>query len=625
MKQFDATSFGRSYEDTTMQILQTPHGFVPAGEVNTLQPPFGDCRWVPANVANNTPDHWNECWKNQIQAEWREKKLDPVYKRILELVPPGLKVVDFGGGVGILGQRLKEQKGCSVCIWEHNDTAIKAAIDRGLEAKKVHLEQWSNIDEAFKSIEEHLLVSTEVLEHLSWSTRRRIYRMANSQALGLIASVPHDRLGPEEESEHTIRWTALEFLNELRETFGEDARVEVLGPFMIGIAGQVAHKPYKLSVTFPARDEAADIGETLASFRGIADEIVVGIDPRTKDNTVEIVEKYAEKWFYLENPEGPSNDRVPSGGVHFAHIRNQCIDHCVGDWIFMTEAHESLAAGIDALLYLDKVMPKASRVGYVLRQGQGDQWAFPWLFRRHSDLRFKRSTHNILDMPTNELCVKMPQVITSHRRVHKRALERRDQRAKQNRYTLLRDWLVEENQTSLHYLGSETRDFNPEKAIERFLEFLAVNHNGIMRYHTRLLLAKEYAKLGRLEEAKVTLYGGSQEDWTRIEHWMWLGDIAIEEKNWEQAIQFFLYASTRIGNMPFTLWWIDLDSYTYLPAMKLAECYTELGEYDKALYWARRVEELLPAGASEKILSEIRGNIERLEKANGKSAESKQS
>jgi hypothetical protein len=581
------------------------------------------------NRSKNSPEHWDRCWRDPAQAEWRAKVLANVYARIVQLVPPATPVIDLGGGVGTLAQMLIDERGCACWVFEHNDAAVNAVRARGLHAVKVDLER-DELSTTGDGVHKGHWLATEVLEHLSYEARCKIYRLASGGG-GLLASVPNNRLGPDEEPEHTVKFTALSFLTELREVFGDDCRVECIDGFLLGVAGPLAHKPYRLSVCFPARDEAADVELTLASFRAIADEMVIGVDPRSKDATAEVAARYAEKVFVLDEPEGPAEDRVQPGGVHFAWIRNQCIDRCTGDWVFMTEAHEGLVEGVDPLLGLDKVVPDASRVVYVLRTGTSEkvnvktgetttvlreQWAFPWLFRRAPDLRFRRSTHNVLDTPEGELCVRMPQVKTLHRRATKRAVERREQRAKQNRHALLKDWLVEGTQTSLLYLGSEWRDFNPAKAVERFEEFLAVRRNGEQRYHVRLLLAKEYVIADREEDARVVLHGADGDDWTRVEHWVWLGDIAHKNERWDEAIQFYLYAATRIGNPPFTLWWIDLGVYGYIPAMRLAECYAVLGKFDEALTWARKVEALFPDGSDESALAEIRGNIEQLEKCN---------
>jgi tetratricopeptide (TPR) repeat protein len=287
---------------------------------------------------------------------------------------------------------------------------------------------------------------------------------------------------------------------------------------------------------------------------------------------------------------------------------------CSGEWIFMTEAHERLVSGQETLLALDRAMPRGAKLGYVVRTGNGQAWAFPWLTRNEPTIRYKRKTHNIVDFPEGSLGVRMPSVRTLHERHHDREMARKKQRGVQNRKTLLEDWVVNENQASLHYLGAEWREHDEKKAIERFEEFLALpSKNGPMRYHTRLMLAKSYARAGRKEDSRKILLGAAGDDWSRIEHWMWLGDLARESGDHEEALQFYRYAATGINEPPFAVWWIDEATYTYLPAQRLAMTYAELGRNEDALFWARRVRELLPQNAPAEALDEVAANIKILE------------
>jgi len=316
--------------------------------------------------AANARDLWDGIWKREGEDSWRQHALERVYKRITKLLSKGTgrgltygPVYDVGGGAGLLAAQIAA-KGLWTVVWDHSESALRIAQDAGIETLNVDLEAEANPPRFLVAESHPAVVATEVLEHLSDRARRRLLAAASEEAGCAIFSVPNNRLGPDEEPQHTIKWTALEFLTLLREFWGKRCRVEVMGPFLLGVCGDLADKPYTLSVTFPARDEAADIEATLASFRGIADEMVIGIDYRTKDNTEEIARRYAEKVFIIDDPQGPPDDQAPQ--VHFSHCRNRCIRECSGDWIFMTEAHERLGKGQDILLHLDEALPERRRV-----------------------------------------------------------------------------------------------------------------------------------------------------------------------------------------------------------------------------------------------------------------------
>jgi glycosyltransferase involved in cell wall biosynthesis/2-polyprenyl-3-methyl-5-hydroxy-6-metoxy-1,4-benzoquinol methylase len=560
----------------------------------------------------NAPDLWDRAWAKESEAEWRRVALSRVYERILRLLgrDPGA-VADVGGGVGTLAAMVKDIGG-EPTVLDHSQKALAIALRRGVPGYCCDLnEHWSypyHVD---------AILCTEVLEHLHPGPREHVYYLTKFAGRGLF-SVPNNRLGPEEEPQHTRKWTAKEFLDELREHF-EYARVEVLGPYLLGVVGDLARKPFTLSVCLPARDEEEDIAATLASFRGVADQLVVGVDHRTKDRTREIAAEYADEVFDIDDPTGPDDDGVPSTGVHFAHVRNRCMDRCRGDWIFMTEAHERLGTGEDVLLGLHKVMPPEALVGFVFREGNRQRWAFPWLSRNHPAIRYKRATHNVLDYPAGANCVRLPQITTLHDRVHAKDVERHGQRKVQNRTTLLADFLESGNENSLHYLGAEWREHSGDKAIERFREYLALpTRNGPQRYHTRILLAKELLKRGGdgdAKEAREALLGCAADDWSRTEHWIWLGDLAFEAEQFEEALAWYRYAGTTAGEPPFTLWWIDLSHYAWIPAQRLAMTFARLGRGQDALAWARRVVDLMPDDSPAAALDEARRNVQQLQEA----------
>lgn len=603
----------------------------------------------------NRADLWDKLWSDVGQEEWRAKAMSRVYDRICSVIGAitargehGVSVTDIGGGTGVLASLIVER--CplvgrngsgNMLVVDGSSVALEAAKGRGLETLQLDLEDEPQV--VLLDTERDVFVSTECIEHLSEATRESLLEILQMNAgAGVILSVPNNRLGPDEEPQHTVKFTAIEFKRWLEGFFCDhnaetgNVRVEVLGPYLLAFCGPIAAKSFSLSATLPVRDEGHDLEPTLASLRGVADQLVVGVDPRTKDNTFEVASAYADEVFYLENPEGPPtgheaedcpvcggdcHEYMGPEGINFAWARNQCIDRCTGEWIFMTEGHERLAEGVDVLLSLDYVVPKQARVGFVLRQGNGQQWAFPWLFQNAPDIRFKRPVHNVLDFPEGTYCVTLAQVKTLHDRHHERGASRAKQRKAQNRSALLDDWLSRKSEASLFYLGQEWRDIDKNKAKERLEQFLQVSNNGVQKYQARLILGKEYMLAGDLKNAKRVLHGCTADDWSRCEHFVWLGDVAVHENEFDKARRFYTLAATGIGDPPITVWWIDLMYYSYLPAQRLAMVCGELGRHEEALVWCRRVLELLPTDAPAEAFAEARANITICEGALGMRAE----
>lgn len=572
----------------------------------------------------NSVANWNQLWSEEGLGSWRKEAMSRTYNRISSLLGDSdgegatAKVTDLGGGVGFLAKKL-QAKGFLPTVVEHSLAAIRHCAESGITTQLLDLVENPT---GWTSDQNQVVVATECIEHFPESARSEMLRKIQEVSSVAFFSVPNNRLGPDEEPQHTIKWTAIEFKRYLESFWGKrHVRVEVLGPYLLGVCTKKA-KPFTLSVCFPARDEAADIETCLASFMGVADEMIIGIDPRTKDDTFEIASRYADEVFMLEDPEGlTQEDPSPKGGVHFSWIRNQCADKCTSDWIFMTEAHERLWKGQDTLLEL-QVIPDHANVGFVFRngghKGRRERWAFPWLYR-NGTARFKRNTHNVLDYPAGTYCIRLPQVNTLHERHEDAELARKNQRKIQNRLTLLDDWLVNDNSNSLFYLAQELRgisQLSDLKSIQRFEQFLASNNgNGEARYQSRLMLAKLYLQQNDKGSARSILMGAASDDWSRVEHWVWLGDLAFEDGQIEQAYQFYLYASTRINNPPFTLWWIDMAMYGHIPAQRLAMTCAELGMLPGSLHWAQRVLETLPEDALSGAFEEAENNIHLLKEA----------
>jgi len=617
----------------------------------------------------NEPDLWDRLWDKGETADWRRAALSQVYTRIEREMPEGAaRVVDLGGGQGDLAVIL-QGAGLELEVWDSSPRALEKAAEAGIvTTRRLDLEDSRERREAFDSLDPAglVIVSTEVLEHLSREARADILGRVAELAgeLGAFVSVPNARLDPEEEDQHTIAFDAITFAAELREAFGDrSVRVAALGPFLLGFCGAMARKAFTLSMCLPVRDEEADIEKVLASFREVADEIVVGIDPRTADGTEAIVRRYADVVFELEDPAAqeeatraelaafdPHHDHttLPPDGVHFSHVRNQTMRRCSSDYIFMTEGHERLIAGRHFLLHLDRIITAAGdkpEVFSVARQGNRQQWAFPWLCANDpARIHYVRPVHNTLNFPKDAIVVALPGIVTLHERDHDNALARATQRQAQNRETLLDDWERSGNANSLFYLGQEVRREDPEKAAEYLETFLAQNEGtGLARYQARLMVAKIHAGTFRRMRARATdkaaelgeeerealaaeadeleertrliLMDASRDDWTRTEHWIWLGDLAFGSDQLEQALMFYRYAGTLVGAPPFGPWWIDMDLYSFLPAQRLAMVYGHLGRGLEAVEWARKVVETLPENAPAWAFEEARGNLRQLEEA----------
>jgi glycosyltransferase involved in cell wall biosynthesis/SAM-dependent methyltransferase len=87
-----------------------------------------------------------------------------------------------------------------------------------------------------------------------------------------------------------------------------------------------------LSVCIIAKDAQFTLGKTLGSIKDIADEIIIGIDKTTTDDTESVAKKFGAKVIYI--------DPVLESGFDIA--RNQTINLATMDWILWLDSDETL-------------------------------------------------------------------------------------------------------------------------------------------------------------------------------------------------------------------------------------------------------------------------------------------
>lgn len=87
-----------------------------------------------------------------------------------------------------------------------------------------------------------------------------------------------------------------------------------------------------LSVCIIARNAEHTLGKTLGKVAGIADEIIVGIDETTTDETERVARKFGAQTFTIKSPLE----------IGFDEARNLTIERATMDWILWLDADESL-------------------------------------------------------------------------------------------------------------------------------------------------------------------------------------------------------------------------------------------------------------------------------------------
>lgn len=139
-----------------------------------------------------------------------------------------------------------------------------------------------------------------------------------------------------------------------------------------------------ISVAMIVKNEEVMLEKALKSVRGV-DEIVI-CDTGSTDKTVEIAKRYTDKVF----TDYKWND-------NFAEARNYSIDKCMGDWILILDADNTLDTPIEEIKKLLDTPADALSCACVDKGDSKKIHYLPLVFRNKPSIRFKGAIHNYLN------------------------------------------------------------------------------------------------------------------------------------------------------------------------------------------------------------------------------------
>lgn len=146
----------------------------------------------------NTKEHWDTVWAREKEIKRNCRLYPQSFAKIVSLIPPQKEVVDIGCGIGVLMERLKNEKQCKVFGIDISEEAIKTLTDKNLpgivsKVPPVPLPSYSF----------EIAVATEILEHLNnpQFLLKEMIRLVKPSGF-LIITVPDQGIDPATEREH---------------------------------------------------------------------------------------------------------------------------------------------------------------------------------------------------------------------------------------------------------------------------------------------------------------------------------------------------------------------------------------------------------------------------------------
>jgi SAM-dependent methyltransferase len=166
----------------------------------------------------NTARHWDSAWERHGMGGFRATGEAPgLRQRIVELVPPGARVLDIGCGIGEILSMLRQTRQCRCAGMDISPAAIRKLLLAGIEGKVSALPEVPFPSASFDAV-----LCTETLEHVSNVNRSlaEIRRVLKPGGL-FLASVPNGENDRDEAHVHRFHQRDLERL--LRREFEIDS------------------------------------------------------------------------------------------------------------------------------------------------------------------------------------------------------------------------------------------------------------------------------------------------------------------------------------------------------------------------------------------------------------------
>ncbi len=358
----------------------------------------------------------------------------------------------------------------------------------------------------------------------------------------------------------------------------------------------------KISLVIVLKNEAKTLKQSIQSVLPLIDEIIIGIDDKSNDDTEDICYSWIGEELDL-----PSKIEKFTFKNNFADIRNKFIAKANGDYVLILDGHEYLDRSGLVFLQEFKRQGKCEYdiFDFIVEEknfGIGHQFQQPRLFKPH--VRYDNAIHNvILQMDSRKT---MHQVKIWHDQPAERYAARKKQRKKINIEGLITK-AAEGDARSMFYLGQTYYELQKwQDAIASYGAYLKISDFESEKYSARIHLAYCYSKLGQDDKKYETLLGCFNDDVQANEHLILLGDHFFDKENYHRAIYYYRLATA--VKAPVRFLELEKSFYTYMPWLKLAKAYLKLNYVDGVMECVKQGKLLAP---EQDVFDKIEAGVKR--------------
>lgn len=349
----------------------------------------------------------------------------------------------------------------------------------------------------------------------------------------------------------------------------------------------------KTTLCLIVKDESAQLRACIDSFKDLFSNIVI-VDTGSKDNTSSVAKKlgaevFKHKWL---------ND--------FSSARNFALSKVKTEWVLIVDADDRIEEkdkkNLKRELQNIKETVKIITCPYIYsKTGQaGPRVRF---FKTNLNLKFIYPVHEKLQIPDkyqkNHISIEIPFLHLKNSEDFKKGFERNVEIM--NKYIKKHP----KDERILYYLSHDNylldKFENSIKWCEKFLQ----NHSK-NSYKKNKVLTREglcYKKLNKPLKAINSYLSAITVAPDLIEPYLYLGDMYLEQNKYNEAIELYQIASKceypHDNEMSF-----NKARYTYHANLRLSYTLPKIGENQKALQLAKKVQEYIPS--NKKLSSHIK-------------------
>ncbi|MCH7955400.1 MAG: glycosyltransferase [Candidatus Marinimicrobia bacterium] len=363
-----------------------------------------------------------------------------------------------------------------------------------------------------------------------------------------------------------------------------------------------------ISLCMFARNEAATIREAIESVRPLCDEIVIGIDSTSSDDTETIAAEYADVIYTFD------------WNGSFSDARNLAMSKCAKEWLLIWDAHEWMSPE-----HVEKLRDKMWQVigddcpaiGFKLLMEDGAVGMQTRLLKNKIGWKYDGKVHNQLnsgEVDPDGISMGFRDLIIEHRPTK----ENRKIRKKERYEQIERDMgaILKENPEDIRsafYLASIAHEqYKFRKAIRLYKTYLKNSKDvpdGDERYLVTWQIGRCRMALGQEEKAKKVFHECIAMRYEIPLAYTTLGEIAVKEatataagtakdfdkstdenesgqRKWSEAEDYFkrAIALAEENPMPDSTVFYPGAFYSWLPVWNLGKLYELNAMYDQALY-----------------------------------------